>query len=58
MASDSALPIDVRLMNGVASALFVLVGLGLLAALLLARVLAPAPAPASASASTPEGRQP
>ena len=35
MASDSALPIDVRLMNGVASALFVLVGLGLCAALLL-----------------------
>ena len=34
-ASDSALPFDVRLMNGVASLLFVLVGVGLAAALLL-----------------------
>jgi len=35
MASDSALPMDIRLMNGAASALFALVGLGLCAALLL-----------------------
>jgi cell division protein FtsQ len=35
MASDSALPFDIRLMNGAASALFVLVGVALLAAALL-----------------------
>ena len=34
MASDSALPMDIRLMNGVASLLFALVGVALLAGLL------------------------
>ena len=35
MATDSTLPFDIRLMNGVASALFVLVAVGLMAATLL-----------------------
>ena len=35
MADPSPLPFDIRLMNGAASTLFVLVGVGLLAALLL-----------------------
>lgn len=41
VASDNALPMDIRLMNGVASTLFVLVGLGLCAALLLWLARAP-----------------
>jgi cell division protein FtsQ len=40
-ASDSTLPMDIRLMNGAASALFVLVGLGLCAAVLLWLARAP-----------------
>jgi cell division protein FtsQ len=41
MATDSALPFDIRLMNGVASALFVLVGVALLAAAVLWLTRAP-----------------
>lgn len=40
-ASDSALPFDIRLMNGVASLLFVLVGVGLAATLVLWLVRSP-----------------
>jgi cell division protein FtsQ len=42
MATDSTLPFDIRLMNGVASLLFMLVLLGLLAAALLWLLRAPA----------------